>query len=68
MLLMVGGAVGVAVIAVLALILLNNESEGSASNEPVSPPPPIAADVTTEGRTMGDPDAPVTVIEYGDFQ
>jgi protein-disulfide isomerase len=55
---------GVAVAAaavVVALISMQAFAGGSAG----SVPPRIA---TGEGRVLGDPDAPVTVVEYADFQ
>lgn len=64
---MIGGAVAVALIVVVVLILFNRDTTPAAANEPVNPPPELA-DVPMDGMTMGDPNAPVTVIEFGDFQ
>lgn len=64
---MIGGAVAVALIVVVVLILFNRDTTPAAANEPVYPPPELA-DVPMDGMTMGDPNAPVTVIEFGDFQ
>jgi protein-disulfide isomerase len=55
-------AVGAAVIAVVALIFLNQEDDSS-------PAPAIAySEVGTDGRTMGSADAPVKLVVYSDFQ
>lgn len=64
----IGGAVVVAVVAVALLILFTRDSNGSAANAEISDPPALPTDVPLEGRTMGNPEAPVTLIEYGDFQ
>lgn len=64
----IGGAVGAALLVVLLLVLFNRDTSGPAADEPVEEAPEIAADVPKDGRTMGDPNAPVTVVEYGDFQ
>ena len=57
-----GGAVAiviaVAVIIVVALRLTGDDTEGV----------PIAAEVPPNAHILGDPNAPVTVVEYGDFQ
>ena len=68
MLTIIGGVAGAAVIVVGLLVLFNLESNPAAADEPVNPAPPTALEVETEGRAKGDPAAPVTVIEYGDFQ
>lgn len=56
---------GIAVVAVIvaAIIILPN-LRGQA--EIVAPPPFDWP--TTEGTSMGDPNAPVTIVEYSDFQ
>lgn len=65
--LLVGGAIGAAVVLAVVLIALN--LPGNTSDLPnvaavTDPHPGIQAD----GRTLGDPNAPVTVVEYGDYQ
>lgn len=65
---MVGGVAALAVVIVVVLVLMNMENEGQYASEPISTPPAIAAEIPRDGRTLGDPDAPVHVIEYGDFQ
>lgn len=64
----VGGAVAVAVVAVALLILFSRDSSSSAANEPIADAPTLPTDVPLEGRSMGDPNAPVTFIEWGDYQ
>ncbi len=63
-----GGAAAAALVLALILILINQDDAGTYAGEPVSVPPPIPADIPREGRTLGDPDAPVHIIEYGDYQ
>lgn len=64
-----GGTAAAAIVLALILILINQEEDaGEYADEPLTVPPPIAADVPREGRTLGDPDAPVHIIEYGDYQ
>lgn len=68
MFMIIGGIVGGAVIIAGLFILFNLDQEGEAADEPVSSAPPPTVEVETEGRFKGDPNAPVTVVEYGDFQ
>lgn len=64
----VGGVVGAAVLIAGLLFLFSREPEPAAADEPVSSAPPPAIEVETDGLFKGDPNAPVTVVEYGDFQ
>lgn len=68
MLMIVGGIVGGAVVIAGLLFLFSREPEPAAADEPVVSAPAPQIEVPTEGRTKGNPDAPVTVVEYGDFQ
>jgi hypothetical protein len=61
----IGGVVVVAIIAVVALIFLSGDS---ASSEPVQVAEAPSPDIPTDGRVMGNPNAPVTVVEWGDYQ
>ena len=64
-----GGAAAAAIVLALILVLINQEEDaGTYAGEPLRVPPPITADVQRDGRTLGDPDAPVRIIEYGDYQ
>ncbi len=65
---MIGGAVVVAVAVVGALILLNRPDDDDASDLALTIPPARDASVPTDGRTLGNADAPLTIVEYADFQ
>jgi protein-disulfide isomerase len=66
---MFGGAAAAALVLALILVLINQEEDaGAYADEPITMPPPISADVPRDGRTLGDPDAPVQIVEYGDYQ
>ncbi len=65
---MAGGVAAAALVVVLLLVLVNRENEGQYASEPISAPPGIAAEIPRDGRTLGDPDAPVHVVIYSDFQ
>ena len=52
--------VGVAVVAVASLIYLGTR--------PASSGPAVSPEVLTQGTTKGDHNAPVTLVEYADFQ
>jgi protein-disulfide isomerase len=67
LLMKIGGAAGVAVLAVVALIVINNARDGNMTRALVIPTPG-AVDVVTDGRTKGDPNAPVQIVEWGDYQ
>lgn len=41
---------------------------GDAGATSIQAPPDEGPDVQQNGRTLGDPDAPVEIVEYGDFQ
>jgi protein-disulfide isomerase len=60
-----GGAVAVAVVAAIVLVLVNRGRSGLPA---VVAAAPLAAGIPTDGTKMGNPNAPVTVVEYGDFQ
>ncbi len=65
---MFGGAAAAALILVLVLIAINQDDAGEAADTPVSVQTGPSADIPREGRILGDPDAPVKIVEYGDFQ
>lgn len=60
-----GGIVAVAVIAAAVLIFLNRPREQGDLAIIASP---IPAAVPVAGRRLGNPEAPVTIVEYGDYQ
>lgn len=64
---MLGGAIVVALIAAIVLIAVNRPGEGTAAAV-VTPAPSPALNVPVNGRAIGDPNAKVHVVEYGDFQ
>lgn len=39
-----------------------------AAGQPAAPDPTQADQATLDPRAIGDPSAPITVIEYGDYQ
>ncbi len=63
---LIGGAIVIALIVAGGLIWTNRDS----SNLPGLHEADAAAlaDIPTDGRVLGDPDAPVHLIEYGDYQ
>ncbi|HET8522735.1 MAG TPA: hypothetical protein VFL82_05845 [Thermomicrobiales bacterium] len=63
-----GGAIALAVLVAIILVVANLD-KGSNSNLPaIAAAPPLDASIPTDGRTMGDPNAPVTFVEWGDYQ
>ncbi len=68
MLTIIGSVVGGAVVIAGLLFLFSREPEPAAADEPVSSAPSPAIEVETDGRFKGNPDAPVRVVEFGDFQ
>jgi protein-disulfide isomerase len=65
-LMILGAIAGVAVAVVLALILINRDD--SSSSTPAITDAPAAITVPMNGLTLGNPDAPVKIVEYGDYQ
>lgn len=65
---MFGGAAAAAIVLGLILIVINQDNDGEAANEPVSVQTGPPAEIPREGQILGDPDAPVKIVEYGDFQ
>lgn len=60
----IGGAIAAALVAGLVLLLLNRpEPEGS----PVFVADPLPESIPLDGTVMGAADAPVTVVEWGDY-
>ena len=63
---LIGTAVAaVAVIVLIVLALAPWESDGSVTE--FITPTPRPADIPRQGTTLGNPDAPVTILEYSDF-
>jgi protein-disulfide isomerase len=64
-----GGTIALALVAALTLILLNRGGGGSASDlSPVVAGAAIDPAIPQSGRVLGNPNAPVTVVEWGDYQ
>lgn len=63
---LIGGAVVAAVLVAAALIFSNRDSSDLPSLQAASAAD--LADVPADGRVIGDPNAPVHLIEYGDYQ
>ena len=65
----IAGAAG-ALIVVAALILLGPLSggDGDSGGGPVVLPSPRSTDIPREGLVLGNSAAPVSVVEYADFQ
>jgi len=70
LMMIIGGVVGVALIAAVVLILINNRDDSSSGGN-LPPVTALAAPEITaqrDGLSIGDPNAPVSIIEYGDYQ
>ena len=63
-----GGAVAVAIVAAAVLMLINRGGDGGGDLPSVVAGAAIDASVPQNGRVLGDPNAPVTVVEWGDYQ
>ncbi len=61
----VAGAIVVALVVAVGLILVNRPRDAGA---PIVAAEPIPASIPLTGMTMGDPDAPLSVVEWGDYQ
>ena len=60
-----------AAVAVVILIVVSQapwESDGEVTPSEFIIPTPRPADIPHEGTTLGSPDAPLTIVEYTDFQ
>lgn len=64
-LIVVSAAVGIAIVAAFALILFNRDD---ASGLPAIAAAPEPITVSSSGLSIGDPNAPVKIVEYGDYQ
>jgi protein-disulfide isomerase len=68
-LLFFGGAIAVAIVAVVALILASTgDSDADDGFPPVVAGATIDPSILQDGRVLGDPNAPATVVEWFDYQ
>lgn len=70
MVLMTAGALVVGAVIIGAVVLLQDRpsGDGSLPLDLVAPAETIPAGIEVDGQAMGDPDAPVTLQVYSDFQ
>ena len=61
---MVGSAIGAALLIALIVFLITRPRD---AGPPVLAAEPMTDTIPTEGMTMGAEDAPVTVVEWGDY-
>jgi len=59
-------AIGIALVAAIVLIVVNRPGDRGIAD--IKAAPALAADLQPSGRTVGAANAPVKVIEYGDYQ
>lgn len=64
---MVSAVLVIAVAAVTILVALNSTDDGN-SDPSIADATAIYQGLASQGMTLGDPDAPVTVVEYADYQ
>jgi protein-disulfide isomerase len=64
----IGSVLAIAIIAASVLIYASSDHGGSGLPAIKAAAAEIDSSIPQDGRTMGDPNAPVTVIEYGDYQ
>ena len=64
------GTAAAAVVATILIVvsLAPWESDGEVTPSEFIIPPPRPADAPRQGTTLGNPDAPLTIVEYSDFQ
>jgi hypothetical protein len=63
-LMMLGGAIAAALIVALVVFLITRPRE---AGPPVLAADPMSDTIPVSGMTMGAEDAPVTVVEWGDY-
>ncbi len=66
----IAGAAGalVVVVALIALSALSRGDDGDPGGGPVVLPSPRSTDIPRDGLVLGNSTAPVSVVEYADFQ
>lgn len=63
-LLLIGGAAAAAVVVAVFLVLLNRPQPAGS---PIFAADPLPASIPVEGTVMGAADAPISVVEWGDY-
>lgn len=63
---LLGIIAGIAIVGAFVLILINRDGDDSGLPAIVAAPAPLT--VERAGLTIGNPNAPVQIIEYGDYQ
>jgi protein-disulfide isomerase len=63
----IGGSLAVAIVAIGILALINRDGGGSDLPEIVAVSAPDQS-LARDGMTIGSPDAPIKLVEYGDYQ
>ncbi len=65
-----GGALVIALVVAIGLILLNQDDgdDESANLPAIVAANSVDASIPSNGRVLGDPNAPVTLLEYSDYQ
>lgn len=63
---LLGGGVAVVAIVVLSLVLFNRSDDSDL--QPIAAAPTPSAQVESDGNIAGAADAPITVVEWGDYQ
>ena len=53
---------------VIALAMISEPQPRNSGLPPIQPAPETHPNIPTSGRTLGNPSAPVTVVEWGDYQ
>lgn len=68
-LLLLSGVLAIALIVAVGLIVLSQRGDGTGGGLPaLVAASPLDASIPNDGRTLGNPDAPVTIVEWADYQ
>lgn len=60
--------VGVIIVVVVVALAVTQILGNSQSPAPTTAPSSVVGGITRNGRTEGDPNAPIKLVEYSDFQ
>ena len=64
----IGGSVLLALVVVVALVLANRDSSDSSDLPEIVAVTAPDSSIERDGMTIGSPDAPIKLVEYGDYQ